>query len=64
MALEILWTKQADRKFDKIIDYLFHEWNQKVTQAFVKKVYDTLDILAGFPEIGTIELKKRIANSE
>ena len=59
MALEILWTKQADRKFDKIIDYLLHEWNQKVTQAFVKKVYDTLDTLAEFPDIGTIEHKEK-----
>ena len=59
MALEILCTKQADRKFDKIIDYLLHEWNQKVTQAFVKKVYDTIDPLAEFPEIGTIEHKEK-----
>lgn len=59
MALEILWAKQADRKFDKIIDYLLHEWNKKVTQAFVKKVYDTLDTLAEFPDIGTIENKEK-----
>lgn len=59
MALEILWTKQANYKFDKIIDYLLHEWNQKVTQAFVKKVYDTLDTLAEFPDIGTIEHKEK-----
>jgi plasmid stabilization system protein ParE len=59
MALEIIWTKQADRKFDRIIVYLLHEWNQKVTASFVRKVYDTLDTLAEFPEIGTIEHKKR-----
>ena len=59
MALEILWTKQADRKFDKIIEYLLHEWNQKVTASFVKKVYDTLDTLAEFPEIGTIEYREK-----
>jgi plasmid stabilization system protein ParE len=59
MALEILWTKQADRKFDKIIDYLFHKWNQKVTESFVKKVYDTIDTLAEFPDIGTIEHKEK-----
>ena len=59
MALEILWTKQADRKFDKIIDYLLHKWNQRVTESFVKKVYDTLDILSEYPEIGTIEHKEK-----
>lgn len=55
MALKIFWTRSADRKFDKITEYLLGEWNQRVTQSFVKKVYDTIDILAEFPEIGTIE---------
>ena len=55
MALEIFWTRLADRKFDKIINYLLNKWNQRVTESFVKKVYDTIDILAEFPELGTIE---------
>jgi plasmid stabilization system protein ParE len=55
MALEIFWTRTADHKFDKIIKYLLSEWNQRVTESFVKKVYDTIDILAVFPELGTIE---------
>ena len=59
MALEIHWTTQADRKFDKIIEFLLKEWNQGVTESFVKKVYDTIDILAEFPEIGTIEYKEK-----
>jgi plasmid stabilization system protein ParE len=59
MALEIHWTRQADRKFSKIIDYLLNEWNSGVTESFVKKVYDTLDTLAEFPDIGTIEHKEK-----
>jgi len=59
MALEINWTRQADRKFDKIIGYLLNEWNLKVTASFVKKVYDTLDTLAEFPDIGTLEHKEK-----
>ena len=59
MALEIHWTTQADRKFDKIIEFLLKEWNQRVTESFVKKVYDTIDILAEFPEIGTIEYNEK-----
>ena len=55
MASEITWSKRADKKFDKIIEYLLAEWNEQVTEAFVKKVYDFIDILADFPEIGTIE---------
>ena len=59
MALEIYWTKRADKNFDKIIDYLLNEWGENVSRAFVKKVYDFLDILAEFPEIGTIENREK-----
>jgi len=55
MALIIQWTKRADKKFDLIIDYLLAEWNPEVTSAFVKKVYDLVDLLAEYPEIGTLE---------
>ena len=59
MALEVRWTKRADKKFDKIIAYLLVEWNEQVTEAFVKKVYDFIDTLSDFPEIGTIENKQK-----
>ncbi len=55
MALKIVWTKRADKKFDKILNYLHSEFGHRVTSAFVKKVYDFLDILSEFPEIGTLE---------
>ncbi len=55
MALEVYWAKRADRKFDQIINFLIKEWGENVARAFVKKVYDFLDILSEFPEIGTIE---------
>lgn len=55
MALTIYWSIRADRKFDKIIGYLYEEWGEVVTKAFVKKVYDFLDILVEFPEIGSVE---------
>ncbi|RPH29901.1 MAG: type II toxin-antitoxin system RelE/ParE family toxin [Bacteroidales bacterium] len=59
MALTIYWSKRADRKFDKIISYLEEEWGDTVTKAFVKKVYDFLDILIEFPEIGSVEHAER-----
>jgi len=55
MALEIYWTRRADEKFDRILEYLSAEWGEKVTSAFVKKVYDFLDVLIDFPEIGSLE---------
>jgi len=59
MALEIVWSKRADEKFDEILKYLSEEWGKKVTMAFVKKVYDFLDILSEFPDIGTLENKEK-----
>ena len=50
MALAIHWSKRAEKKFDKIIEYLLIEWNEQVTETFVKKVYDFIDTLADFPE--------------
>lgn len=59
MALTIYWSKRADSKFDQIIEFIHNEWGETVTKAFVKKVYDFLDILEEFPEIGTLENKER-----
>jgi plasmid stabilization system protein ParE len=59
MALEIKWSKRADQKFDKIIDYLSTEWGNHTTKTFVQKVYDFLDLLLFYPEIGSIENEER-----
>jgi len=59
MALKIYWTKRADQKFTQITEYLVKEWGESVAKAFTKKVYDFLDILSEFPEIGTVEHKEK-----
>ncbi len=59
MALTLFWSKRADKKFDRICAYLESEWGEKVTTAFVKKVYEFLDILVEFPGIGSLENKEK-----
>ena len=59
MVLEIEWSKRADKSFDRIIDFLQAEWGDQVVKAFVKKTYDFLEILAEFPEIGSIQVQER-----
>jgi len=59
MALKIYWTKSAKKKFDQILEYLLEEWGENLAKAFTRKVYDFLDILSEFPEIGTIENKEK-----
>ena len=59
MALEIEWSKRADNSFDRIIDYLNAEWGDHVVQVFVRKTYDFLEILAEFPEIGSLQVQEK-----
>jgi len=59
MARLIKWTKHADKKFDKIIEYLEKQWGEKATKAFVKKTYEFLDLVIEYPEIGSLENPER-----
>jgi plasmid stabilization system protein ParE len=57
MALDIFWSKRADKRFDSIIGYVEDRWGQHIASLFVRKTYDFLDLLSEFPEIGTVENK-------
>ena len=59
MALEILWTTRADIKLDHLIMYLEEEWGESVVKAFMRKLYDFLEILSEFPEIGSIQYPEK-----
>jgi plasmid stabilization system protein ParE len=59
MAKKIIWTKRANSKFNKIIDYLEQEWGLKVTQSFVRKTYDIIDLISDQPDLGTLENQER-----
>lgn len=58
MALTIVWSKKADQKFDSILEFLESKWGDKTVKLYIKKVFDFLDTLVLFPEIGTIENKE------
>jgi plasmid stabilization system protein ParE len=61
MALKIRWTTRADIKLDQLIIYLESEWGESVVKAFMSKLYDFLEILSEFPEIGSMQYpEKRI----
>ncbi len=59
MALTIFWTKRADKNFDKIISYLNEIWGEAVAKDFVRRVYELLDILLEFPEMGSIQHRQK-----
>lgn len=55
MAKEIVWTKRANAKFNKIIQFLEEEWGEKVTANFVRRTFDLLDLLFEYPTLGWLE---------
>ena len=59
MALTIVWSKRASLKFDQILSYLIVEWGEKSAKDFFLKVFDFLETLSEFPEIGSIENKEK-----
>ena len=59
MALDIRWTTRADIKLDHLIIYLESEWGESVVKAFMKKLYDFLEILSEFPEIGSMQYPEK-----
>jgi plasmid stabilization system protein ParE len=59
MAKKIVWTKRADTKFNKIINYLEQEWGTRVTQTFVKTTYDIIDLISDQPDLGIIENQEK-----
>ncbi|MBX2969023.1 MAG: type II toxin-antitoxin system RelE/ParE family toxin [Cyclobacteriaceae bacterium] len=60
MARKVVWTKRANSKFNKIIDYLEGEWGHYVTRNFVRKTYDIIDLIADQPELGTLEHQEKM----
>ena len=55
MALNIFQSKHADKSFDSIITWLQSNWGEHSVSLFVKKVYEFLEIISEFPEIGSLE---------
>ncbi|HKL34155.1 MAG TPA: type II toxin-antitoxin system RelE/ParE family toxin [Tangfeifania sp.] len=59
MALEIYWSKRAEKQLDEILLFLQNEWGENVTKNFAKKIYNFLDLLSKYPKLGTIENKEK-----
>lgn len=55
MARQIIWTKRANDKFNKVVRYLEDEWGQRVTEHFVRKTYDVVELISDQPDLGTLE---------
>jgi plasmid stabilization system protein ParE len=59
MDLKIVWSKRASKKFDQIISYLIDKWGEKSAKQFIGRVFEFLEILSEFPEMGSVENKEK-----
>jgi plasmid stabilization system protein ParE len=58
MALRISWSKNAGIRFEEISTYLELEFGYKAAKDFARNIYNTIDILSIFPELGSVENQK------
>ena len=50
MALKIVWTTQAEKGLEKVIDYLEKEWSEKEILKFEKQLNNLLTRISKYPK--------------
>lgn len=60
MALEIVWTKQAEKGYAEIIDYLSNKFTEKEIRKFLEQTNEFLDLLSQYPDL--LESTKKQSN--
>lgn len=59
MARTVIWQDRAVRQFESIQDYLRDEWGVLVNVQFTQKVFNHLEIIRRYPEIGLLEFENK-----
>lgn len=54
MVEEVIWTEQATFDFRQILEYLYTEWSYKTEEAYYNRVFEVIEILKEFPDMGEI----------
>lgn len=59
MVSQIDWTKRASRKLDEMIEYLEGEGASGAAVNLVKKVFERIELLKHYPDIGRMAKKAK-----
>ncbi|MGF1559393.1 MAG: type II toxin-antitoxin system RelE/ParE family toxin [Flavobacteriaceae bacterium] len=51
MALKIVWTPQAEKGLDHVLEYLQKEWSAKEIVALEKRIIDLMERISKYPKI-------------
>ena len=57
MAVEIFWSKRADKSFDSILTYLEANLGVHTVTLFVKKVFDLLKSYRNIPKLEQLKIR-------
>ena len=59
MALKIVWTPQAERGLDKVIEYLEKEWTVLEILNLEQNINDLLNRITKYPKINPVTKRHR-----
>ncbi|WP_020606688.1 type II toxin-antitoxin system RelE/ParE family toxin [Spirosoma spitsbergense] len=54
MAYPVVWTDNADRSLYELTDFLAQRWSGQIVEEYVDRIYDCIDSLSQFPEMGRV----------
>ena len=57
--MRIFWTKKSQSRFTEIDSYISNEFGEKSSMKFRNKVFNFLELLERFPELGTLEVAEK-----
>jgi plasmid stabilization system protein ParE len=50
MAKEVILTPRAIANYEKILEYLMYHWGLKVTNDFIDRLNESINMVAQYPE--------------
>lgn len=59
MALQVIWSFNAEEDYKKVIEYLRDEWSVTVAMNFIEKAESRLESLAIHPLLGIVSEKDK-----
>ncbi len=49
--MKVVWTFEAEKSFNAILDYLMEVWTQKEALTFIDLVEETIEKIRNYPEM-------------
>ncbi|WP_318345258.1 type II toxin-antitoxin system RelE/ParE family toxin [Flagellimonas baculiformis] len=59
--MKVVWTFEAEKSFNAILDYLMEVWTQKEALAFIDLVEETIENIRTHPEMFKVSPYNRVS---